>query len=85
MIREPLRAPQPLLFADLPDEDQRPLRLDGAFRERLGDFEDGDRARAVVVGAIADRVGPRRIDFAQRIFDRVDADPLLGGGRRGAA
>ena len=60
MIGEVARAEQPLLLAGVPDEEDRALRLHLALRERLGELEHRHGAGAVVVGAVVDRVAPRR-------------------------
>ena len=65
-----------LLFAHLPDEDQRPLRLDRPLRECFGDLEDGHRARAVIVGAVADRILPRRADLVEAVDVDVDCSEI---------
>ena len=53
---EPMR---PAFFARVPDEERRALRLHLHRLDRLGDLEHAHRARAVVVGAVADRVEAR--------------------------
>ena len=72
MIGEPARAEQSLLLAGVPDEEQRALRLHRRAGERLGDLEHRHRARAVVVGAVVDRVAAHRAQRAHRIA--VDAN-----------
>ena len=54
------RTEEALLLARPQGEDDRPLGLDGAGRDGLGDVQDADRAGAVVVGAVVDVVLPTR-------------------------
>ena len=50
---------RPFSSAGVPDEENRPLRLDRRMRERLRDLEQRHRPRSVVVGPVEDRVAVR--------------------------
>src|SRR5205814_10685074 len=52
----------------------------GTSRHRFGDFENAHRARAVVVGAVADGVEARLVHLAQAVEDRTNLAPLGGRG-----
>src|SRR4051812_974230 len=81
MIREVLGAPQTLLFAGMPDEQERSLRFVIPFREGLGDLEQRHRTRAIVVGAIVDRVATRLVDLSKTVENDANLRALLGSRR----
>jgi len=81
VLGEVARAQHAVLLADVPDEQQRPLRLDAGMREGFGDLENADRARAVVVGAVVDRVGPRAaVQRVQTVGHAADQRRFVGRG-----
>ncbi len=51
VIGEPLRPQQPQLLGGMGDEQDRASRALGRAGQRAGDFQQGDRARAIVVRA----------------------------------
>src|SRR5258705_13463882 len=86
VIGVPARAEQTGFFTGVTDEQDRATRPQVPARagERFGDFENCDRAGAVVVGAVADGVGARPPYGAQAVQNRPDAGLLCaaGGARR---
>ncbi len=78
MIGEPGRPHQAVLLAGVGDKDQRTLGPLFAFGERFGELEDGNGAGSVVIGAIADRIGPGLMNRPQAVEDDPDLAHLLG-------
>src|SRR2546430_10332353 len=60
VLREELAAPQAALLSAHGHEGERTPGMRREPRERLGGLEYGRRAGGVVVGTVADRVGPLR-------------------------
>ena len=77
---QPFGAKQPGFLPFVRDEEDRARRL--LRRELLGNLQENDGARSIVVGPVHDRVAAHRPDASRTGDERVNAMLLL---RRGTA
>src|SRR5665647_2067493 len=79
MVGEVTRAPHSALFAGVPDEDDRPLRLHRRRGKGLRNLEHSDGSGSVIVRAIEHGVHSRTaVCLSETVLQKVDSLPFFG-------
>src|SRR4029078_2337997 len=67
MFGKPFGSKESLLFARMPDKEDRSLRLHGNCCNCFGNLENSNCARSVIISAVADRIAAWRANLAYAV------------------